>query len=186
MQAQPDTKMSGASFGFHGSSSAGGHYSGQYTNFDVSDFFDFDQDFSSLINPAGNYNDNPNHDLEYCYTTNEVGLIDSTRVSSSSSSPEAMTINNRETKKETRDKVAFRTKSEVEILDDGFKWRKYGKKMVKNSPNPRNYYKCSVEGCVVKKRVERDKEDQRYVLTTYEGIHNHQAAGSTLRSSINH
>ncbi|KAL0394199.1 UNVERIFIED_CONTAM: putative WRKY transcription factor 50 [Sesamum latifolium] len=46
--------------------------------------------------------------------------------------------------------------------------------MVKNSPNPRNYYKCSVEGCSVKKRVERDKEDQRYVVTTYQGIHNHQ------------
>ncbi|KAL0330468.1 UNVERIFIED_CONTAM: putative WRKY transcription factor 50 [Sesamum radiatum] len=72
------------------------------------------------------------------------------------------------------EKVAFITKSEVEILDDGFKWRKYGKKMVKNSPNPRNYYKCSVEGCSVKKRVERDKRDQRYVVTTYQGIHNHQ------------
>ena len=34
-------------------------------------------------------------------------------------------------------KVAFRTKSELEVLDDGYKWRKYGKKMVKNSPNPR-------------------------------------------------
>ncbi|CAK9143743.1 unnamed protein product [Ilex paraguariensis] len=34
-------------------------------------------------------------------------------------------------------RVAFRTKSEVEIMDDGFKWRKYGKKMVKSSPNPR-------------------------------------------------
>ncbi|GFY87154.1 WRKY DNA-binding protein 50 [Actinidia rufa] len=33
--------------------------------------------------------------------------------------------------------VAFRTKSELEVMDDGFKWRKYGKKMVKNSPNPR-------------------------------------------------
>ncbi|KAH6790828.1 WRKY DNA-binding protein 50 [Perilla frutescens var. frutescens] len=66
------------------------------------------------------------------------------------------------------------TKSEVEVLDDGFKWRKYGKKMVKNSPNPRNYYRCSVEGCPVKKRVERDKEDPLYVVTTYEGIHNHQ------------
>ena len=40
-------------------------------------------------------------------------------------------------KKEIKEKVAFKTKSEVEILDDGFKWRKYGKKMVKNSPNPR-------------------------------------------------
>lgn len=40
-------------------------------------------------------------------------------------------------KKEAKERVAFITKSEIEILDDGFKWRKYGKKMVKNSPNPR-------------------------------------------------
>ena len=40
-------------------------------------------------------------------------------------------------KKETKERVAFITKYEVEILDDGVKWRKYGKKMVKNSPNPR-------------------------------------------------
>nr|GMC46992.1 probable WRKY transcription factor 50 [Ipomoea batatas] len=73
-----------------------------------------------------------------------------------------------------REKFAFKTKSEVEILDDGYKWRKYGKKMVKNSPNPRNYYRCSVDGCQVKKRVERDKDDPSYVITTYEGIHNHQ------------
>lgn len=44
-------------------------------------------------------------------------------------------------KKDIREKVAFKTKSEdVEILDDGYKWRKYGKKKVKNSPNPR--YVC--------------------------------------------
>nr|XP_043628354.1 probable WRKY transcription factor 50 [Erigeron canadensis] len=74
-----------------------------------------------------------------------------------------------------KEKVAFKTKSQVEILDDGFKWRKYGKKMVKNSPNPRNYYRCSTEGCPVKKRVERDVEDAQYVITTYEGIHNHES-----------
>ena len=34
-------------------------------------------------------------------------------------------------------RVSFRTKSELEVMDDGFKWRKYGKKSVKNSPNPR-------------------------------------------------
>jgi len=34
-------------------------------------------------------------------------------------------------------RVVFRTKSEIEIMDDGYKWRKYGKKRVKNSPNPR-------------------------------------------------
>ncbi|KAL5201927.1 hypothetical protein ABZP36_012879 [Zizania latifolia] len=70
-------------------------------------------------------------------------------------------------------RIGFRTRSEIEILDDGFKWRKYGKKAVKNSPNPRNYYRCSSEGCNVKKRVERDRDDHRYVITTYDGVHNH-------------
>ncbi|KAK8523308.1 hypothetical protein V6N13_113258 [Hibiscus sabdariffa] len=76
---------------------------------------------------------------------------------------------------EFKERYAFKTKSAVDILDDGYRWRKYGKKMVKNSPNPRNYYKCLFEGCPVKKRVERDKEDPRYVITTYEGTHNHQS-----------
>jgi hypothetical protein len=35
------------------------------------------------------------------------------------------------------ERIAFRTRSEIEILDDGYKWRKYGKKSVKNSPNLR-------------------------------------------------
>jgi len=46
-------------------------------------------------------------------------------------------VGDKDEKKEVRDRVAFKTKSEIEIMDDGFKWRKYGKKMVKNSPNPR-------------------------------------------------
>ncbi|KAJ6413515.1 hypothetical protein OIU84_006335 [Salix udensis] len=72
-------------------------------------------------------------------------------------------------------RVAFRTKSELEVMDDGFKWRKYGKKSVKNSPNPRNYYKCSSGGCDVKKIVERDREDSTFVITTYDGVHNHES-----------
>ncbi|KAH7851454.1 hypothetical protein Vadar_011828 [Vaccinium darrowii] len=72
-------------------------------------------------------------------------------------------------------RVAFRTKSELEVMDDGFKWRKYGMKMVKNSTNPRNYYKCASAGCNVKKRVERDSEDPSYLITTYNGVHNHES-----------
>ncbi|XP_061358433.1 probable WRKY transcription factor 51 [Gastrolobium bilobum] len=76
---------------------------------------------------------------------------------------------------EVSSRITFRTRSQLEIMDDGYKWRKYGKKSVKNSPNPRNYYKCSCEGCNVKKRVERDRDDSSYVLTTYEGVHNHES-----------
>ncbi|KAK3138150.1 hypothetical protein QOZ80_5AG0365210 [Eleusine coracana subsp. coracana] len=81
------------------------------------------------------------------------------------------------------ERIAFRTKSEIEILDDGYKWRKYGKKSVKNSPNPRNYYRCSTEGCNVKKRVERDKDDPAYVVTTYEGTHNHVSPSTVYYAS---
>ncbi|WVY91637.1 hypothetical protein V8G54_037151, partial [Vigna mungo] len=65
----------------------------------------------------------------------------------------------RENRQVVRERFAFKTISEIEVLDDGYRWRKYGKKMVKNNPNPRNYYRCSVDGCSVKKRVERDKDD---------------------------
>ncbi|XWS21825.1 hypothetical protein CRYUN_Cryun30bG0088800 [Craigia yunnanensis] len=72
-------------------------------------------------------------------------------------------------------KISFRTKSDIEIMDDGYRWRKYGKKKIKNNPNPRNYYRCSTRGCKVKKRVERESEDPRFVITTYEGKHNHES-----------
>lgn len=70
-------------------------------------------------------------------------------------------------------RVAFKTKSEVDHLDDGYRWRKYGQKAVKNSPFPRSYYRCTTVGCVVKKRVERSCDDPSTVVTTYEGNHTH-------------
>ncbi|KAF8118410.1 hypothetical protein N665_0005s0173 [Sinapis alba] len=80
-----------------------------------------------------------------------------------------------ETTKEMGHRVAFRTRSKIDVMDDGYKWRKYGKKSVKNNTNKRNYYKCSSEGCIVKKRVERDGDDAAYVITTYDGVHNHES-----------
>ncbi|XP_010512623.1 PREDICTED: probable WRKY transcription factor 68 [Camelina sativa] len=70
-------------------------------------------------------------------------------------------------------KVSFITKSEVLNLDDGYKWRKYGQKPVRNSPFPRNYYRCTTTWCDVKKRVERSFSDPSSVITTYEGQHSH-------------
>ncbi|KAH6769535.1 Coatomer [Perilla frutescens var. frutescens] len=71
-------------------------------------------------------------------------------------------------------KVVVQIESEIDILDDGYRWRKYGQKVVKGNPNPRSYYKCTTPGCPVRKHVERAADDIKSVITTYEGKHNHQ------------
>ncbi|CAN4077649.1 unnamed protein product [Withania somnifera] len=70
-------------------------------------------------------------------------------------------------------RIAFHTRSAEDILDDGFKWRKYGQKAVKNSTHPRSYYRCTHHTCNVKKQIQRHSKDTSIVVTTYEGIHNH-------------
>ncbi|CAL5364920.1 unnamed protein product [Camellia sinensis] len=70
-------------------------------------------------------------------------------------------------------RFCFKTMSDVDVLDDGYKWRKYGQKVVKNTLHPRSYYRCTQDNCRVKKRVERLAEDPRMVITTYEGRHAH-------------
>ncbi|KAG1339007.1 WRKY transcription factor WRKY24 [Cocos nucifera] len=70
-------------------------------------------------------------------------------------------------------RVVVQTTSDIDILDDGYRWRKYGQKVVKGNPNPRSYYKCTTVGCPVRKHVERASHDLRAVITTYEGKHNH-------------
>ncbi|PON77969.1 WRKY domain containing protein [Parasponia andersonii] len=70
-------------------------------------------------------------------------------------------------------RVVVQTTSDIDILDDGYRWRKYGQKVVKGNPNPRSYYKCTNPGCPVRKHVERASHDLRAVITTYEGKHNH-------------
>ncbi|KAA8519184.1 hypothetical protein F0562_013440 [Nyssa sinensis] len=78
-------------------------------------------------------------------------------------------------------RVVVQTISEVDILDDGYRWRKYGQKVVKGNPNPRSYYKCTNAGCPVRKHVERASHDPKAVITTYEGKHNHDVP--TARTS---
>ncbi|KAG9151166.1 hypothetical protein Leryth_002732 [Lithospermum erythrorhizon] len=85
-------------------------------------------------------------------------------------------------------RVVVQTTSDIDILDDGYRWRKYGQKVVKGNPNPRSYYKCTSPGCPVRKHVERASNDIRSVITTYEGKHNHdvpaaRGSGNRLASS---
>lgn len=76
-------------------------------------------------------------------------------------------------KRQREPRFAFMTKSEVDHLEDGYRWRKYGQKAVKNSPFPRSYYRCTNASCSVKKRIERSLSDPTIVMTTYEGQHTH-------------
>ncbi|KAK7318290.1 hypothetical protein RJT34_02989 [Clitoria ternatea] len=80
--------------------------------------------------------------------------------------------------KEKQHKYVFQTRSHIDILDDGYRWRKYGEKSVKNNKFPRSYYRCSHRGCNVKKQIQRHSKDEEMVVTSYEGIHNHHVEKS--------
>ncbi|GAB4831686.1 hypothetical protein Ancab_005699 [Ancistrocladus abbreviatus] len=88
----------------------------------------------------------------------------------------------------TEPKIIVETRSEVDLLDDGYRWRKYGQKVVKGNPNPRSYYKCTTVGCNVRKHIERSSTDAKAVITTYEGKHNHdipvaRSGGSSMNTT---
>ncbi|XP_010527942.1 PREDICTED: probable WRKY transcription factor 4 [Tarenaya hassleriana] len=87
----------------------------------------------------------------------------------------------------TEPRIIVQTNSEVDLLDDGYRWRKYGQKVVKGNPYPRSYYKCTTPGCNVRKHVERAATDAKAVITTYEGKHNHdiQLRLENLHASAN-
>nr|ADU52523.1 WRKY protein [Cucumis sativus] len=87
-------------------------------------------------------------------------------------------------KKVREPRFSFKTMTDVDVLDDGYKWRKYGQKVVKNTLHPRSYYRCTEENCKVKKRVERLADDPRMVITTYEGRHAHSPSDHNLEDSF--
>ncbi|XP_021767151.1 probable WRKY transcription factor 56 [Chenopodium quinoa] len=97
-------------------------------------------------------------------------LESSKRISSCSISSSGST---RSRKAKVVPRFAFQTKSSEDILDDGYRWRKYGQKSVKNNIYPRSYYRCTHLTCNVKKQVQRLSKDSSIVVTTYEGVHNH-------------
>ena len=44
--------------------------------------------------------------------------------------------------------VVVQTTSEVDILDDGYRWRKYGQKVVKGNPDPRFFF-LPISHCLI-------------------------------------
>ncbi|KAL9246684.1 hypothetical protein vseg_020188 [Gypsophila vaccaria] len=60
------------------------------------------------------------------------------------------------------------------IVSDKWNWRKYGEKVIKGSPYPRSYYRCSNSGgCVARKQVEQSPNDPNKFIITYIGEHTH-------------
>ncbi|XP_054777283.1 WRKY transcription factor SUSIBA2-like [Prosopis cineraria] len=82
-------------------------------------------------------------------------------------------------------RVVVQIESELDILDDGYRWRKYGQKVVKGNPNPRSYYKCTSAGCLVRKHVERASHDLKFIITTYVGKHNHEVPTARSNNQMN-
>nr|QGX73552.1 WRKY family protein 4 [Cistanche tubulosa] len=109
----------------------------------------------------------------------QVSDYDATSVANTEMMMMEPSVGTRETKKDEkkdrRPRFAFQTRSPVDILDDGYRWRKYGQKKVKNNNYPRSYYRCTHQGCDVKKQVQRLSGDESVVVTTYEGMHTHHA-----------
>ncbi|PNT49601.1 hypothetical protein POPTR_002G138900v4 [Populus trichocarpa] len=142
---------------------------------------------SSQISQPLNTNTTTNSHMGFSHNDEQVGTMDPKPSSDEnctgnanndgnnswwrSSSSEKNRLKVRRKLREPR--FCFQTRSDVDVLDDGYKWRKYGQKVVKNSLHPRSYYRCTHNNCRVKKRVERLSEDCRMVITTYEGRHNH-------------
>ncbi|KAF8047038.1 hypothetical protein N665_3247s0004 [Sinapis alba] len=143
-------------------------------------FDDYDDDAFQMIMEGISLED---HSPTLSWTSSEKLLateVTSPLETSLATSPMSLEIGDKdESKKRKRHKVdqvihVFKTKSIKENdLDDGYKWRKYGKKPIRGSPFPRHYHKCSHPSCIVKKKIERDTSNPEYVLTTYEGRHNH-------------
>lgn len=49
----------------------------------------------------------------------------------------------------------------------------------------RSYYKCTSAGCSVRKHVERASHNLKYVITTYEGKHNHEVPAARNSNTMN-
>ncbi|KAL9151788.1 hypothetical protein ABFS82_11G074500 [Erythranthe guttata] len=136
-----------------------------YNNIDHHQFI---QD-NGYIAIAENINSNNN--------SNNIPVIAGTENEMGPGEGKSSTKGEKKSKKQPR--YAFQTRSQVDILDDGYRWRKYGQKAVKNNKFPRSYYRCTHQGCNVKKQVQRLSKDEGIVVTTYEGMHSHAIQKST-------
>nr|GMC50872.1 probable WRKY transcription factor 75 [Ipomoea batatas] len=69
---------------------------------------------------------------------NNVGVDEEISLLLSQKESSGGVVSKKKGEKKTRmPRFAFQTRSQVDILDDGYRWRKYGQKAVKNNKFPR-------------------------------------------------
>ncbi|KAI5076506.1 hypothetical protein GOP47_0008571 [Adiantum capillus-veneris] len=73
----------------------------------------------------------------------------------------------------SEDYVSFLVENGTPTIDDGYVWRKYGQKNIKDKMYPRAYFRCAQPDCPIKKQIESSTDVQGSVLITYYGRHHH-------------
>ncbi|KAL3587124.1 hypothetical protein D5086_013991 [Populus alba] len=72
--------------------------------------------------------------------------------------------------------IAVHTFPDEGSSNDGYRWRKYGQKMLKGNSFIRSYYRCTSSACPARKHVERAADEATSTTITYEGKHDHDNA----------
>ena len=54
------------------------------------------------------------------------------------------------------------------MVDDGYRWHKYGAKLVKGTQQRRSYFKCVAPGCQARKKLWKGDNDEEVVM--YDGM----------------
>ncbi|GKV21824.1 hypothetical protein SLEP1_g31766 [Rubroshorea leprosula] len=85
----------------------------------------------------------------------------------------------RETSMGTEDRGGHR----LILPEDGYEWRKYGQKFIKNIGKTRSYFKCHKENCNAKKRVEWSESEPDNIRVVYDGVHTHALSAAVSASS---
>ncbi|ERM93535.1 hypothetical protein AMTRI_Chr03g55680 [Amborella trichopoda] len=70
--------------------------------------------------------------------------------------------------------------------EDGFVWRKYGQKFIRNIRKNRSYFKCQKKSCGARKRVEWCNSDPQNLRVIYDGSHSHPPPISSKTSDDDH
>ncbi|XP_040992982.1 probable WRKY transcription factor 43 [Juglans microcarpa x Juglans regia] len=72
------------------------------------------------------------------------------------------------------------------LPEDGYEWKKYGQKFIKNVGKVRSYFKCQRSNCGAKKRADWSTSEAGSLRVVYDGLHSHSQSddhGTTTTSS---